>query len=315
MTGDARGVALVTGASRGLGLLLARELAGREFDLVICARSEDGLDAARDELVKTGAEVHVVPADVSVRHEADALVAAAMHRFGRLDVLVNNAGVIQVGPAVTMTAERFTEALDTMLWGAVHTSLAAIPVMREGGTGRIVTITSIGAQVPAPHLLPYTTAKHAVRGFSEGLRVELGKYGISVTTVVPGLMRTGSPRNAQFTGDQAAEYRWFALGDSIPLLSMDAERAAGRIVSAALRGRPEIVLTPAARLAAIAHGVAPGLTQRLAAVADRLLPSGEDSDRPVSGHAVETAQPAWVRVGTGLTRAAARRFHQHQDVT
>jgi NAD(P)-dependent dehydrogenase (short-subunit alcohol dehydrogenase family) len=315
MTGDKRGVALVTGASRGLGLLLARELAVRGFDLVICSRSEDGLDAARDELVKTGAEVHAVPADVSVRHEADGLVAAAMTRFGRLDVLVNNAGVIQVGPAVTMVAEQFTEALDTMLWGAVHTSLAAIPVMRARGSGRIATITSIGARVPAPHLLPYTTAKHAARGFSEGLRVELGKYGITVTTAVPGLMRTGSPRNALFTGDQAEEYRWFALGDSIPLLSMDAERAAARIVSATLRGRPEIVLTPAARLAAIAHGVAPGLTLRIAAVADRLLPSGANGGRPVPGHAVEAAQPAWVRAATGLTRAAARRLHQYQDPT
>jgi hypothetical protein len=128
-------------------------------------------------------------------------------------------------------------------------------------------------------------------------------------------MRTGSPRNALFTGDQAEEYRWFALGDSIPLLSMDAERAAARIVSATLRGRPEIVLTPAARLAAIAHGVAPGLTLRIAAVADRLLPSGANGGRPVPGHAVEAAQPAWVRAATGLTRAAARRLHQYQDPT
>jgi short-subunit dehydrogenase len=310
-----REVALVTGASRGLGLLLARELAGRGFDLMICARSDDGLDAARKELATTGAEVLAVPADVSVRHEAGGLVAAATTRFGRLDMVVNNAGIIQVGPEPTMTAERFSEALDTMLWGAVHTSLAAVPVMRERGSGRIVTITSIGGAVPAPHLLPYTTAKFATRGFSEGLRVELGKYGISVTTVVPGLMRTGSPRNALFTGDRPAEYRWFALGDSIPFLSMDAERAAKRIVAAALRGKPEIVLTPAAKLATAAHGVAPGLTQRIAAAADRLLPSATDGARPVPGHATEARRPAWFRAATRLTRVAADRFHQHEDST
>jgi NAD(P)-dependent dehydrogenase (short-subunit alcohol dehydrogenase family) len=313
VAGGAREVAVVTGASRGLGLLLARELTKRGFDLVICARSGHGLDLARKELAKVGGEVVAVRADVSVPSEADEVITAATTHFGRLDMLVNNAGVIQVGPAVTMRAEQFTEALDTMLWGAIHTSLAAIPVLRAQGVGRIVTITSVGARVPAPHLLPYTTAKFAARGFSEGLRVELGKYGISVTTVVPGLMRTGSPRNALFTGDQPAEYRWFALGDSIPLLSMDTERAAARIVSAALRGRPEITLTPAAKLAGIAHGVAPGLTQRVAALADRLLPAGEDATRAVPGHTTESAQPSWLRATTRLTRAAARRFHQYED--
>jgi NAD(P)-dependent dehydrogenase (short-subunit alcohol dehydrogenase family) len=311
--------ALVTGASRGLGLLLARELAREGFDLVICARSADGLDAAREELERTGARVVAVPADVSVREEAEGLVRTAVERFGGLHVLLNNAGMIQVGPAVTMGAEQFADALDVMLWGAVHTSLAAVPVMRGQGEGRIGVVTSIGARVPAPHLLPYTTAKHAVYGFSEGLRVELGKYGITVTTVVPGLMRTGSPRNAVFTGRRAAEYRWFTLGDSLPLLSMDAERAARRIVAGVLRGRGEMVLTPAAKLAAVAHGVAPGLTGRIAAIADRLLPAAEDGAEPgttpTPGHAEEDDQPAWFRAATRLTESAAQRFHQHRDPT
>jgi hypothetical protein len=126
-------------------------------------------------------------------------------------------------------------------------------------------------------------------------------------------MRTGSPRNALFTGDRRAEYPC-ALGDSVPWLSMDAERAAARIVTAALRGKPEIVLTPAARgVAAFAQGVAPGLTQRLAGAADRLLPCGEDASQPGPGHAAEPSPPAWLRVATRLTRSAARRFHQHQD--
>ncbi len=312
MVVDTQQVAVVTGASRGLGFLLAGQFAARGCRLVICARSADGLEAAREELARTGVDVVAVPADVSVPEQAKNVVDTAVERFGRLDVLVNNAGVIQVGPVESMTGDQFADALDVMLWGAVHTSLAAIPVMRAQGSGRIATITSIGARVPAPHLLPYTTAKFAARGFSEGLRVELGKHGISVTTVVPGLMRTGSPRNALFTGDRAAEYRWFTLGDSLPLLSMDAERAASRIVSAIMRGKVEIVLTPAAKLAALAHGVAPGLTTRLAAVADRLLPHGEHGgSRP--GHTVEGEQPAWFAAATRLTRAAADRFHQHDD--
>jgi NAD(P)-dependent dehydrogenase (short-subunit alcohol dehydrogenase family) len=310
-----RPVAVVTGASRGLGFLLAREFRRQGYDLVICARSEDGLDAARVDLDPTGTHVVAVRADVSVRSEAERVIAAAMERFDRLDVLVNNAGVIQVGPVVTMTAQQFEDALGSMLWGAVHTSLAAIPVMRALGGGRIATITSVGGKLPAPHLLPYTTAKFAATGFSEGLRVELAKYGISVTTVVPGLMRTGSPRNALFTGSRSAEYRWFTLGDSLPLLSMDAERAARVIVSGVLRGRAEMVLTAAAKLGVLVHGVAPGLFMKVAALADRLLPMGEDGAPPTPGHREEAGQPAWFRFATRLTSAAARRFHEHDDVT
>lgn len=310
-----RPVAVVTGASRGLGFLLARTLGRRGYDLVVCARSEEGLAAAQSNLAETGAQVLAIPADVADRVQAEALIAGAVARFGRVDMLVNNAGVIQVGPALTMGHEQFADALDAMLWGTVHTTLAAIPTMRAQGHGRIVTISSVGGKLPAPHLLPYTTAKFAVTGFSEGLRVELGKYGISVTTVVPGLMRTGSPRNALFTGDRAAEYRWFAVADSIPLLSMDAEVAAERIVTAATRGRAEVVLTPAAKLGVLAHGVAPGLVANAISLVDRLLPRAEHSGPPAPGHTVTRRMSKAVHAVTGLTRIAATRFHQHDDST
>lgn len=309
MTGH-REVAVVTGASRGLGLLLARELGRRGMDLVVCARTRATLDAAAAELRDTGVEVVPVAADVGEKADVERVIDTAVRRFGRLDVLVNNAGVIQVGPAATLDATEFDRALRTMLWSAVHAGLAAVPVMRDQGHGRIVNISSIGGKFPAPHLLPYVTAKHGVTGFSEGLRAEVAKYGISVTTVVPGLMRTGSPRNALFTGNRAAEYRWFALAGSLPLLSMDAERAARRIVSGALRGRAEIVLTPAARLAVAAHGVAPGLTTRLAAVADRLLPRDETATEPAPGHTTEDRQPRWFGTATRMTQQAARRLRQ-----
>jgi NAD(P)-dependent dehydrogenase (short-subunit alcohol dehydrogenase family) len=310
-----RPVAVVTGASRGLGFLLARTLGRRGYDLVVCARSADGLAAARPDLVETGADVLAIPADVANREQAESLIASAVARFGRIDMLVNNAGVIQVGPAVTMSREQFADALDVTLWGTVHTTLAAIPTMRAQGHGRIVTISSVGGKLPAPHLLPYTTAKYAVTGFSEGLRVELAKYGISVTTVVPGLMRTGSPRNALFTGDRVGEYRWFAVADSIPLLSMDAEVAAERIVTAAARGRAEVVLTPAAKLGVLAHGVAPGLVANAIGLVDRLLPRAEHGGPPVPGHTVAHRMSKAVQAVTGLTRIAATRFHQHDDRT
>jgi short-subunit dehydrogenase len=163
-------------------------------------------------------------------------------------------------------------------------------------------------------LLPYTAAKHAAVGFAEGLRVEAGRQGVTVTTAVPGLMRTGSARNALFTGDRAGENRWFTIAASLPLLSLDAERAAAKLVHATLRGRPEVILTPAAKIGVRMHGLAPATTLRLIAAAERLLP-GDDTRRPLQpGHAV--ARPArWFDALTAVTSRAARRFHQHDDVT
>jgi hypothetical protein len=127
-------------------------------------------------------------------------------------------------------------------------------------------------------------------------------------------MRTGSPRNALFTGDQAAEHRWFTLGDSLPVVSMDAERAARKLVTAALKGKPELATTPLAKIGMRVHGVAPSTTIRLVGLVNRLLPTDE-TPRPMRpGHAVE--KPArWFNGLTALTRRAARRYHQHDDAT
>jgi NAD(P)-dependent dehydrogenase (short-subunit alcohol dehydrogenase family) len=305
-------VAVVTGASRGLGFLLARELADRGHDLVVNARSESGLAVAAAALQERGAEVVTVPGDVSDPAVGQQLVDAATERFGRLDVLVTNAGTIQVGPAFAMRAQDFANAMDLMFYGVLHPVLAALPVMKQRGAGRILIISSIGGKLPAPHLLPYVAAKHASVGFAEGLRVEAIRHGITVTCAVPGLMRTGSPRNALFTGDQSGEHRWFTLGDSLPVVSMDAERAARKLVGAALKGKPEVVTTPLAKIGMRVHGVAPATTMRLVSVVNRLLPSDE-TPRPMRpGHAVE--KPArWFDSLTTLTRRAARRYHQHDD--
>jgi short-subunit dehydrogenase len=213
-----------------------------------------------------------------------------------------------------MRPQDYANAMDLMFYGIVHPVLAALPVMRRRGAGRILVITSIGGKLPAPHLLPYVAAKHAAVGFAEGLRVETVRHGITVTCAVPGLMRTGSPRNALFTGDQAAEHRWFTLGDSLPLVSMDAERAARKFVSGALKGKPEVVATPLANIGMRVHGLAPSSTMRLVSLVNRLLPTDE-TPRPMRpGHAVE--KPArWFDAVTGLTRRAARRYHQHDDAT
>ena len=310
---NGRPVAVVTGASRGLGFLLARELARQGHDLVVCARSAEGIADAAEALRRSGATVSAVAADVSVRADADALVARAVAEFNRLDVLVTNAGTIQVGPAPAMDADDFALAMGTMYWGVAYPVLAAVPVMRRAGRGRIINVTSLGGKVPAPHLLPYAAAKHAAVGLSEGLCVELAKYGISVTTAVPGLMRTGSPDNALFKGNRTAEHAWFTIADSLPLVSMDAERAARAIVRAGLRGRPEIILTVAAQVATRVHGLVPELTTRMLAMVDRMLPTDE-SPTAQPGRAV-ASDSAWFRWLTTLTRRAAARWFETNDRT
>ncbi|MDQ4117686.1 MAG: SDR family NAD(P)-dependent oxidoreductase [Actinomycetota bacterium] len=315
-TPTGRPVALVTGASRGLGFLLAREWARAGHDLVVCARSADGLEPAAENLRGEGVEVEAVEADVADRDDVTRLVARTEHRFGRLDVLVANAGIIQVGPAGQMRAADHRHAMDVAHWGTVHAVLEALPLLQRS-RGRVLAVTSLGGKLPAPHLLPYAAAKHAAVGFAEGLRVESGRLGIGVTVAVPGLMRTGSTRNALVTGDRVAERRWFTVAASLPVLSMDAERAARRLVAATRRGRAEVVLTPAAALAIRAHALAPNLTLRVTTAIADLLPTAPDpvehgADPPLPGR-VTDPQPGWFRRLTRLDRVAARRFHQHDD--
>jgi len=183
---DLRGeVAIVTGASRGLGLLLARELGRQGCPLVICARDPAELDRAAAQLREAGADVTAVACDVTDEATPSRLVQAALERHGRLDIFISNAGIIQVGPVRAASPEHFEIALDTMALAPARLALAALPVMRSQGHGRIVTIASVGGKLSVPHLLPYSTAKFAAVGFSEGLRAELGRGPVTVTTVVP----------------------------------------------------------------------------------------------------------------------------------
>ncbi len=191
-------VAVITGGSRGLGLLLARELGRHGCQLAICARDEAELARARADLESRGMTVHTVRCNVAERAEVERFIAEVVRRFGGIDLLVNNAGTIKVGPVELMTVGDFEDAMRVNFWGMVYPTLSALPIMRAQGGGRIVNITSIGGKVSVPHLLPYNCAKFAAVAFSEGLRAELARDGITVVTVVPGLMRTrGDPLGAR----------------------------------------------------------------------------------------------------------------------
>lgn len=307
---DLRGkTALITGGSRGLGLVLARQLAAAGARLAVCARDPAELERARADLMRRGAVVHAIPCDVTDRAQVEAMVQEVRERLGPIDVLINNAGVIEVGPMELMNFADYDEAMRTHFWGPLHTTLAVLPDMRRRRAGRIVNISSIGGKISVPHLLPYDASKFALTGFSEGLRAELLKDGILVTTVCPGLMRTGSPPNADFKGKHRAEYAWFTLGDALPLISMSAERAARQIIAACRRGDAEVVLSLPAKAAAKFHGLFPGLTADLLGLVNRLLPGpggiGEERAKGKESGSMLTPSPL-----TALSDRASRRNNE-----
>jgi short-subunit dehydrogenase len=278
--------------------------------VTICARDEEELVRAATLIRRdTGRAVTWERCDLSDARAVDLLVAEVTKRHGPVEILVNNAGIITVGPLDSLDVDDFRRAIEIMYMAPVRLTLAVLPGMRERGDGRVVNVTSIGGRIPTPHLLPYDGAKFAATGFSEGLRAELAGSGVSVTTIVPGLMRTGSHRAARFTGRRKHEYAWFATAASLPLVSMDAERAARLIVRAGIRRRPELVLTALAKVAVRAHGLAPATTTRTLSLAARLLPSADASatSREASGASEHAKGTPWTdRIATLGERAAHR---------
>jgi short-subunit dehydrogenase len=300
---------LITGGSRGLGLVMAREFARHGTRLALCARDEEELERARLDLERFGVEVMVVRCDVRNRQEVNDMVAAVNARFGNVDVLVNNAGVIQVGPLEVMTEEDFEQAMQAHFWAPLNTIMAVLPSMRQRKSGRIVNITSIGGKVAVPHLVPYSASKFALVGLSKGLRAELMKDGISVTTVCPGLMRTGSPRNAEFKGQHRFEYAWFSISDALPLLTVSAENAARQVVRACKRGQAELVISIPAKIAVLFESLFPEAMYQILSVVNQLLPApgGIGTQKAKGKESTSAWSPSWL---TTLNEEAAVRNNE-----
>jgi len=297
-------VVVITGGSRGLGLVLARHFAAEGARLCLLARDEEELERARGQLP---ADAEVLPIRCDIRRRAD--VRSAMdqlrEKWPAVDVLINNAGVIQVGPLEHMTMEDFESAMATHFWGPLHLMFECVPSMRRRSFGRIVNISSIGGKVAVPHMAPYCASKFALVGLSDSVRAELAQYGIRVTTVCPGLMRTGSPLNADIKGQHELEYAWFAISDSTPGVSISAERAARKIIEACRYGDPELTITFPAKLVTRFNHVAPGAMARVMAVANKVLPgpNGAEGDQRRRGRDSESI---WTdSFATALTERAA----------
>ena len=286
-------VVLVTGGSRGLGFAIASRFARKPVRLVLAARNRAELEHAQASLIAQHPHLaphhfYLVAADLSVRAECERLVREAIAHFGRIDVLVNVAGIIQVGPIEVQTPENFERTMRINFFAAVNTIWAALPHLRDqtplDGWNRraaIVNIASIGGKVAVPHMLPYTASKFALVGFSEGLHAELRHKGIRVTTVCPGLIRTGGEDHAEFLGDTEAERRWFSLGAKTPIVSVSARHAACRIYSAVANGRAEITISPQAWVLARKAALFPEAMQHASALANRyILPKPPTESHP-----------------------------------
>ncbi|HEX2252245.1 MAG TPA: SDR family oxidoreductase, partial [Thermoanaerobaculia bacterium] len=281
-------VALVAGGSRGLGLLIAEELVARGARVAIFARDAQELGAAVARLSEGGGEVLAIPADVRHREQVEAAVGRVVETFGGLDLLFNVAGVITVGPLATMSLDDFEDEMATHFWGPLHCVRAARPYLQRSHLARVANISSIGGKVSVPHLGPYSASKAALVGLSGAMRNELAAEGIRVTTVCPGLMRTGSHVRARFKGDRKAEFAWFAVSSSAPLVTIDARRAARKIVEATRQGRTELTFNWSAQALALLARAAPGpvsLAMRAtsALLPDALAPVAERSTEPTEG--------------------------------
>jgi len=306
-------VVLITGGSRGLGLALAEEFARCGAKLVLAARDRQELERAGSLLLKKhrlgdAQDVFLFAGDLRNSEEVDEMVRQAVNHYGQIDVLVNNAGIMTVAPVENQAIEDFRDAMETNFFAGLYCTLAALPSMLARGSGAIVNIASVGGKIAVPHMLPYTASKFAVVGFSTGLDAELRSKGIKVTTVCPGLMRTGSHLNAQFKGDAAREYRWFSLAAGLPGISTSARSAARRIVRATAAGRREIAITPQAMLAARFGSVLPELTSRGLQWMNSALPESSSHAGPASRGA--EVRDLEVKPAVRLARAAALRYNQ-----
>ena len=203
-------IALVTGASRGIGRAIALELAEAGADLVINARGSAALDAVAAEVRARGRDVEAVPADVATEAAAPLVVERAVARFGRVDVLVNNAGKGSPKRLLDLTEEDWHASFELNFMSAVRLSLACVPLMRARGGGRIVNISSRVGRQPDPYFAPYAAAKAALINFTKSLANAFSKDGVLANCVVPGLVRTeavleAARKSAEATGKTVEE--------------------------------------------------------------------------------------------------------------
>lgn len=259
MSTHAGKVALITGASAGIGAALARELARDGADLVLAARREDRLHDLAREIEGSGRHAIVVSCDVTRDGDLERAVAAGVERFGRLDIAIANAGFGVAGPVEQLKLEDFRRQMETNVFGVLRTLYASLPELRKT-RGQFVVVGSVAGHVPTPATSAYCMSKFAVRGFTESIHDELAASGISVTLVSPGFVDSDIRRvdNHGHVHEEAP--------DPVPAwLRMPTDRAARAIVRGIRRRRREVVVTGHGKALVFVYRHAPWLLDFLIA--------------------------------------------------
>lgn len=242
-------VVLITGASTGIGRALAFAFARRGARIALVARSAERLEAVRREIEPYSADVLVVPADLTDEDQLQAAVAETLDHFGRIDVLVNNAGYMLGGPFAELDPVRIDQLLRLNLWTTIRLTQLVLPTMRAQHNGYILNIGSSVARVAVPHATVYVASKYGLAGFTDALRRELGGSGVRITLVNPSWTDTNGLSSD--TRDVIQRYG---------LAVFDPDDVAERAVKALVSGRYEIILGgPMERLAVVVERYAPFL--------------------------------------------------------
>jgi short-subunit dehydrogenase len=221
-------VVLITGASGGIGLAMARRFAAGGARVVLAARSGDALEKTAEDLRRQGHEALAVRADVTSRADVDRMVDEACRRFGRIDILVNNAGQAAAGTIADVNADHFRQIIDLNVFGPLYTMQATIPKMREGGGGLIINVSSMVSKMHIPGLGTYAATKAALNMLSDTARAELEADNIRVITVFPRMTATAFGKNS--LGNREMRSRQRSGG---PMTVDSAEFVAEKIVEAA----------------------------------------------------------------------------------
>ncbi|HEY9663972.1 MAG TPA: SDR family NAD(P)-dependent oxidoreductase, partial [Allocoleopsis sp.] len=300
---------LITGGSRGLGLVMARQLLDAKAKVAICARDEAELERARTELVQRSGDILALTCDVTDHTQVEQMIQHVRNQFGAIDVLINNAGTDIVSPVENLTMQDYDDLMKLHFWAPLYTTYAVLSEMQARRTGRIVNISSIGGKTASPHMVAYCASKFALVGLSEGMRSELAKDGIAVTTVCPGFIHTGVVDHAIMKGQHRKEFAWFSIGDSLPLLSASAEQVARATIAGLRRGAAEVIVPFPTWFSVKFYALFPGLNTNLFGLVNRLLPgAGGIGKQRAFG---KDSHSAWAPSGlTYLSDRAAERNNE-----
>lgn len=305
---------VITGGSRGLGLALAEELVSRGAKVALLARDPQELQRAKSQLeLLPNAQVLTIVCDVTHRQQLKEAFEKVRSTFGSLCILVNNAGSVVAAPFEAMNQKDFEAQMNLHFYAVLKAVQLALPIFKSQGFGRIVNISSIGGRIPVPHMIPYVASKFAVSGFSQALSTELRKESIQVTTIYPGLMRTGSPVQGVFKGDSEKEFAWFAVSDNTPLLTVSAKNAARQILCAVQNGESDLVISLPAKLGAFAYSNFPQIVTAILGIVNRLLPAGTSQERKTGAQSQGWLEnQVWSKPFVGIMKTAQKKYNEHE---